>query len=428
MDKNLFAPTPPRGWNSYDCYDTAVTEADVRANAEYMARHLLPSGYEYVVVDIQWYAPDAGMQRDRFQYIPFGERVMDGYGRFLPDPARFPSSANGKGFAPLAEYIHSLGLKFGIHIMRGIPRDAAHRHLPVYGTDITADIIADPNSICDWDPDMYGLRDMPESQAYYDSIISLYAGWGVDFLKVDDICNTHAYVDRPYMGGHEVEMIARAIEKTGRPIVLSLSPGPALIEKAAHYCTYANMWRITDDFWDSWQALRKMFDFCEIWQYVASPGCWPDCDMLPVGTVGRGFNAERLTNFTPDEQKTMLALWCLFRSPLMVGADLPLLDGGTLSLLTHPGLLALQSPTARPRQVMKDSAGAVWRSEDPARGAVTLALFNFQDGPARMGADAPDFPAGILPELLGGPDGAVKNGRLTARVPAHGVRIYTVKA
>lgn len=424
MDKNAFAPTPPRGWNSYDYYDTAVTEADVRKNAEYMAENLRSAGYEYVVVDIQWYATDAGTMRDKYQYIPFGGRVMDEYGRFLPDPRRFPSSVNGQGFAPLAEYIHSLGLKFGIHIMRGLPRDAAHRHLPILGTNVTADVIADPGSICDWDPDMYGLRDMPESQAYYDSIISLYAAWGVDFLKVDDICNTHAYADRPYMGKHEVEMLAKAIGKTGRPIVLSLSPGPALIDKAWHYCTYANMWRITDDFWDSWPALRHMFDFCERWQYVGAPGCWPDCDMLPLGTVGRGFRDERKTNFTPDEQKTMMVLWCLFRSPLMLGAELTKLDPDTLGLITNPSLLALQSPTAIPRQVCRDDTGAVWRSEDD--GNLTVALFNFRDGEAEMTTPL-SGPDATLPDLLRGTDGKLANGLLSAAVPAHGVRVYTVK-
>lgn len=184
MDKNQFAVTPPMGWNSYDYYDTTVNEEQVRANADYMAEHLKDYGWEYVVVDIQWYAHGAGSLRDRYQYIPFSELEMDGYGRLLPDPGRFPSSAGGRGFKPLADYIHSLGLKFGIHIMRGIPRMSAHSHLPVKGTEYTADFIADPSSICGWNPDMYGIRNMPEGQAYYDSVLELYAGWGAVSLLV----------------------------------------------------------------------------------------------------------------------------------------------------------------------------------------------------------------------------------------------------
>ena len=168
----------PMGWNSYDYYDTAVNEGQVQANADFMAKHLKEAGWEYVVVDIEWYARDAGSMRERYQYIPFGDLQMDDFGRLLPDENRFPSSAGGKGFAPLAEYIHRLGLKFGIHIMRGIPRMAAHEHLPVLGTDASANEIADPSSICGWNPDMYGIRKgVPGAQEYYDSIIGLYAQW-----------------------------------------------------------------------------------------------------------------------------------------------------------------------------------------------------------------------------------------------------------
>ncbi|MCH5253273.1 MAG: alpha-galactosidase, partial [Lachnospiraceae bacterium] len=90
MDKNSFAVTPPMGWNSYDYYDTTVTEAQVKANADFMAAHLKEYGWEYVVVDIQWYANDAGQQRDKHQYIPFGDLEMDEYGRMIPSPVRFP--------------------------------------------------------------------------------------------------------------------------------------------------------------------------------------------------------------------------------------------------------------------------------------------------------------------------------------------------
>ena len=219
----------PMGWNSYDYYDTTVNEAQVKANADFMAAHLKEAGWEYIVVDIEWYAKDSGTMREQYQYIPFGDEEIDAYGRLLPAENKFPSAAGGKGFAPLAEYIHHLGLKFGIHIMRGIPRIAAHRHLPVLGTDVTANQIADPSSICGWNPDMYGVRkDVAGAQEYYDSIINLYAQWGVDYIKCDDICNTNLYPHNPYSAAHEVEMLHRAIEKCGRDIVLSLSPGPAL--------------------------------------------------------------------------------------------------------------------------------------------------------------------------------------------------------
>ena len=145
----MLAKYPPMGWNSWDCYGTAVTEADVRSNAEYMFENLKDYGWEYVVVDIQWYQPAA----IDHNYQPFSDVTMDEFGRLVPAVNRFPSAAGGAGFKPLADYVHSLGLKFGIHIMRGIPRLAAHRHLPIKnrqavdGMQYSCDQAADPHSI-----------------------------------------------------------------------------------------------------------------------------------------------------------------------------------------------------------------------------------------------------------------------------------------
>lgn len=384
MNKNAFAPAPPMGWNSYDYYDTTVNEDQIRSNARFMAEHLRPFGWEYIVVDIQWYAHGAGSQRDKYQYIPFSRLEMDEYSRLLPDPQRFPSSAGGKGFAPLAQYIHSLGLKFGIHIMRGIPRLAAHCHEKIKNCALSADVIADPSSICGWNPDMYGVRNMPQGQSYYDSLLELYASWGVDYIKCDDICNTNLYRDNQYSARHEVEMLHNAIIKCGRPVVLSLSPGPALIDQAWHYETYANLWRITDDFWDDWRLLKDMFRRCELWQSHVSEGCYPDCDMLPVGYLGKGFGQERTTNFTLEEQRTMMTLWCLFGSPLMLGAEMTKLDEQTLSLLTNKKVLAMLTPSCRPRQIYLNDDSSVWASCNPETGEAYAALFNLKDETAQV--------------------------------------------
>lgn len=378
-DKNANAMTPPMGWNSYDYYDTTVNEERVLANAEYMAKNLKQYGWEYVVIDIEWFAHKAGTQRDLYQYIPFNELEMDEYSRLLPDPERFPSSAGGAGFKPIADKIHDMGLKFGIHIMRGIPRDAAHKHMKIKGSDAGAHVIANPSSISRWNPDMYGVRNCKEGQAYYDSIFELYASWGVDFIKCDDICVTNAFADDFYSGRHEVEMIAKAIEKCGRPIVLSLSPGPAIIDKAWHYEKYANMWRITDDFWDDWRLLKEMFWRCEVWQRHVSPGNFPDCDMLTLGKLGAGFGHERDCRFTFDEQKTMMSLWCIFGSPMMIGAELTMLDDKTYGLLTNKELLSLLDPKRVRVQIFRTDDEAAWESTDPLTGARTYALFNLSD-------------------------------------------------
>lgn len=436
MDKNKFAVTPPMGWNSYDYYDTMVTEEEVKANARYMAENMKAYGWEYVVIDIEWYSNDAGTRRQEYQYIPFGDDEMDAYGRFQPSPNRFPSSAGGKGFAPLAEYIHSLGLKIGIHIMRGIPREAAHRHCPIAGTSMTADMAADPSSICGWNPDMYGVRANEAGQAYYDSIISMYADWGIDFIKCDDICDSWLYRDIPFMpfsGWEETKMIYRAIEKTGRNIVLSLSPGPAHIDRAWEYRKYANMWRITDDFWDHWDAIEDMFERCELWQDHVSEGCFPDCDMLPVGKLGKGFGEERDTYFTREEQKTMLTLWCMFRSPLMIGAELTKLDDWTKQLLTNQDILGLEGEHCKGEQVFRDKERVVWKSVNEATKEVTVALFNLKDEEREISITAEELSAdtdlsnAVLYELWDKEEYRVQDDCIKATVPPHGVKVYRIR-
>lgn len=426
MDKNKFAITPPMGWNSYDYYDTTVNEEQVKVNALYMAEHLKEFGWEYIVIDIEWYGYDTGSQRKKYQYIPFWKLEMDEYSRLLPCVQKFPSAKDGKGFQPLAEFIHNLGLKFGIHIMRGIPRNAAHAHMKILGTDRTANEIADPSNICFWNPDMYGIRpDAEGAQEYYDSLFELYAQWGVDFVKCDDICR----MDMP-SAKKEIEMLYKAIQKCKRPIVLSLSPGPAKIEEAWHYETYANMWRITDDFWDKWELLLPMFERCELWQSHVQEGCFPDCDMLTLGRLGKGFGHEWQCNFTREEQITMLTLWCIFRSPLMIGTDLTLLDDWTKKLLTNKEVLGLLSQSAGARQIQRDEKKVVWCSKDTKENAGYLAIFNLEAKEAEISIPWEAIcQYGIFrnngKELWSGEVTELQAKELIS-IPAHGAKLFKV--
>ena len=438
MNKNSFALTPPMGWNSYDYYDTTVNEAQVKANADYMAAHLKEYGWEYIVVDIEWYAHNAGSQRARYQYIPFWSVEMDEYSRLLPDPERFPSSANGAGFKPLADYVHGKGLKFGIHIMRGIPREAAHKHIAILGSDQKANDIANPSNICFWNPDMYGLHpEQPGAQAYYDSLMALYAEWGVDFIKCDDICR----MDQP-SSKQEIAMLHEAIEKCGRPIVLSLSPGPARIEEAWHYEKYANMWRITDDFWDKWDLLLNMFERCELWEKHVSEGCWPDCDMLPLGLVGAAFGHEHPSGLTRPEQITMLTLWSIFRSPMMLGCELTKLDDDTLSLITNGDVMRLLPYSQGAHQVMRNKKQCIWKTHDTEENVCYIAMFNFADEPAVLrfeheccghghgngchGGNGRGPLGKPCKELWTGKEYATLAEAIKEPVDAHGARLYKV--
>lgn len=433
MGKNSFAKFPPMGWNSYDYYDTTVSEEAVRANADYMSRNLKEFGWEYIVVDIEWYSHKPGTMRDQFQYIPFAGVEMDEYSRLLPDPERFPSSRGGAGFRALADYVHSLGLKFGIHIMRGIPRIAAHSHGKIKDCEVTADMVADPSSVCRWNPDMYGVRDTAAGQAYYDSLLELYASWGIDYIKCDDICNTNNQsptAEGAYNSRHEIEMLSRAIQKCGRPIVFSLSPGPALIDKAWHYEKHANMWRITDDLWDNWDMVKKMFYRCELWQNHVSEGCYPDCDMLPLGTIGKGFGGERVSLLTHDEQRTMMTLWCIFGSPLMLGAEMTKMDDWTLSLLTNREVLKLLDPACRAIQIARDDNKAVWMASGTKKDSCYVAIFNLDDKPQKiavalreLGIERPEITA---EELWTGAALQIEGPEIEADLPEHGCVLYQI--
>ena len=366
----MTALTPPMGWNSWDCYGAGVTEETVRKNAEYMAAHLKPYGWEYVVVDIQW---ANGNARDH-SYEPFPDLTMDEFGRLLPAPDRFPSAAGGQGFRPLADYVHSLGLKFGIHIMRGLPRAAAHRRLPVADSACFCHLAADPHSVCAWNPDMYGLRcDTPDAKAYYDSIFRLYASWGMDFVKCDDIAREYPRCRR------EIELISESCRNCGREMVLSLSPGPAPLEEAEHLKANANMWRITDDFWDEWRLLKGMFERAEKWCIHAAPGHWPDADMLPVGALRQCSDPDGWTKFTHAEQRTMMTLWCMMRSPLMIGGEMTKNDSFTLSLLTSTEVLEILKSgwCAHPLRTLPEES--VWISPRRDGKGVWIALFNLDD-------------------------------------------------
>ncbi|MDB5267680.1 MAG: glycoside hydrolase family protein [Hymenobacter sp.] len=369
-DFHQWAATPPMGWNSWDCYGPTVTEAEVKANADYMAKNLKNSGWEYVVVDIRWYVGNDTAHGYNEKTPDFN---IDAHGRFVPAVNRFPSAAGGKGFKPLADYLHAKGLKFGIHIMRGVPVVAVQRRLPILGTKLTAADIYSKEGQATWLHDMYTVKTGPGAQEYYDSLFRLYAAWGLDFVKVDDL-------SEPYHKP-EVEMIRRAIDKSGRRIVFSTSPGETPIAEAAHVAANANMWRTVGDFWDSWEQLKEHFEVCARWAPHIRPGAFPDADMLPLGRLGiraeRG--DDRMTRFTPDEQRTLMTLWCIFRSPLMFGGDLPSNDAATLPLIANPNVLAVSRNSTRNRQLFRRGDLVAWTADDPATGDKFLALFNAQD-------------------------------------------------
>ena len=336
------APTPPMGWNSWDAYGLTINEADYRANTQVLAS-LRPYSWQYSVIDEGWYMKDpfAGTVEAR-------KYLWDPNGILIPDPGRFPSSANNAGFKPIADWVHAQGLKFGIHIVRGIPRQVVAENLPIADSHFHASDAADLTSPCPWDEGNWGVKDNAAGQAYYDSMLKLYASWGLDYIKVDCIS------DHPYRPS-EIRQLAEAIRKTGRPIVLSLSPGPTQLDHAAEIAKYAQMWRITDDHWDGWTfqhkpnsgefpfALRDEFDRISAWAPYVKSGNWPDPDMLPEGYLGPhpGNGDPRQSHYTHDEQRTEFTLWAISRSPLILGDNLTKLDDFSRSLYSNKEVVNL---------------------------------------------------------------------------------------
>ena len=371
-DFHDWAATPPMGWNSWDCFGPTVTEAEVKANADYMAKYLKPYGWDYIVVDIRWYV---GNDKAHGYNEKDPDYVLDQYGRFMPAINRFPSAAGGKGFKPLADYLHKKGLKFGIHIMRGIPVIAVKQNLPIKGTNFTAKEIYSDKDQCTWLRDMYTVvPGKPGAQEYYNSLFELYAFWGLDFVKIDDLSS-------PIYFEGEIEMIRKAIERTGRKIVLSTSPGETPIAHADHVQKNANMWRTVGDFWDSWDQLKDHFEVFERWNKWRGYGAYPDGDMLPLGRIG--IRAERgdprMTAFTKDEQYTLMTLWSIFKSPLMFGGNLPDNDPFTLSLLTNKNVLKVLNESTNNKPIFTDKDKAAWMADEPQTGAKYLAVFNTTD-------------------------------------------------
>ncbi|MDD4438189.1 MAG: glycoside hydrolase family 27 protein [Tissierellia bacterium] len=367
-----WAQTPPMGWNSWDCYGPTVQEHEVKANADYMAENLKEYGWEYIVVDIRWFVENdkaGGYNQTNPIY------VIDEYGRYQPAINRFPSASEGKGFKELADYIHDKGLKFGIHIMRGIPKEAVERKLPIKGTNgITADQIFSTELQCKWLKDNFTiLHDKPGAQEYYNSIFEMYADWGVDFVKIDDI-------SRPYHQ-EEIELIRKAIDQSGRPIVLSLSPGKTPVENAEHVSEHANMWRMVDDVWDLWRDITHLLDVAQDWYPYIASGTWPDCDMIPLGRISiRGERGEdRMSRLTIDEQYSLMTLFTIFRSPLMFGGDLPSNDEFTLSLLTNKEVLKMHRESTDVHQLFQENGQIAITSRNPTNDDVYLALFNISD-------------------------------------------------
>ncbi len=421
-EKSALAQKPPMGWNSYNCFGGNVTEAEVKVNADYMAEKLKQYGWEYIVVDFLWYCDDQDSWEKFANRRP--AQHIDEFGRLIPSVKLHPSSEGGKGLKPLGDYIHSKGLKFGLHIMRGMPRQAVGQNTPIKNSTVKAAEVANLPDTCIWYGGLVGLNMTKEgAQEYYNSLFELYASWGVDYIKVDDIVY-------PYHAD-EIEAVRKAIDNCGRDIVLSLSPGPAFIGNPKHLRENANLWRISGDFWDKWYALKRQLELCRDWAPHVTEGHWPDADMLPLGKLNIRTELKdhpiRTTNFTRDEQYFLMTLWSIFRSPLMFGGNLPDNDEFTLSLITNEEVLRVNQNTHNNREISFSDSVSIWAADDKENGSKYLAVMNV--GSSSKKITLPLEKAGVtgkatIRDLW---KKAALSGDGTIEVPAHGAGLFSVK-
>ncbi|CAN1312928.1 Alpha-galactosidase mel1 [Linum perenne] len=357
---------PPRGWNSYDSYCWTISEQDFLKSAQVIAKYLKHHGYEYVVVDYLWYrrlVPGSYVDA-------LGFDVIDKWGRMVPAPDRWPSANTGKGFVEVADKVHSLGLKFGIHVMRGLSRQAYDANTPILdiatgrayeesGREWRARDIGIKERSCSWMQNgfMSVNTSLPAGRAFLKSLYHQYADWGVDFIKHDCVFGEDFNLE-------EIRFVSGVLKQLDRPIIYSLSPGTSVTPVMANELRgLANMYRVTADDWDSWRDVASHFDVSRDFakaKMVPAQGLlgnsWPDLDMLPLGWLtdqGTNLGPHRQCNLTLDEQRTQMTLWSMARSPLMFGGDVRKLDMNTYKLITHPTLLEINDYSSNNMEACK---------------------------------------------------------------------------
>ena len=385
LPAQTLALTPPMGWSEWDAYGLTVTESDFKANAEVLAE-LRQYGWQYALIDAGWYMKNPeGVTKDDKGY------VVDEYGRLIPVANRFPSAMEDAGFKPLADWLHARGLKFGIHVMLGIPRQAVSENTPIAGSALHAIEAADTAHTCSWDSEFYVARNNAAGQAYYDSIMRLYAGWGVDYIKLGCVG------DHPFHSS-EIRQVAVAIKRSHRPVVLSLSPGPLPPEYLKVAAQDAQLWRFSSEHWDFWSAppdkssgyptgLRDDFDLFEKWSLFVKPGNWADGDALPSGWLGPhpGWGIARRSRENADEQRSEFTLWVFARAPLIMGANLTKLDEFTRSLMANEAVISINQKALESHAVNIPSADAkgarVWEAQIEKTDVLHpfIAFFNLND-------------------------------------------------
>jgi Alpha galactosidase A/Alpha galactosidase C-terminal beta sandwich domain len=417
-DDNGVGLTPAMGWSSWSFLRDSPTEASVEADAEAMKDSGLAGvGYQYVNLDDFWYQCP-GLQ---------GPNV-DRYGRWVIDATRFPSAGSLNGIRLVANYVHSLGLKFGLYVTPGLSMQAVVKNTPIEGTSYTADQIAEP-SVKENNYDCGGMVGIdyakPGAQQFINSWADEFASWGVDYLKLDGVGS----LDIP-----DVKAWSDALRQTGRPIHLELSNG-LTIDHASAWAQYSNGWRTGGDIecygcepgsssypLTDWSSVSSRFDQVAAWQPYGGPGGYNDYDSIEVGNGNND-------GLTLPERQTQLSLWALAASPLILGADLTSLDPTDLGLLKNRDVISADQDAIDASRIAAASTYQTFAKTE-RNGDVVVGLFNVSGAPQVISTSVSAL--GMTP----GRDYLLTDlwthrrtqttGTISAAVPSHGVALFRI--
>ena len=421
-EDNGLERTPVLGWSSWSFLRQHPTAAQVKAQA--LALHnsgLQKIGYQYVNLDDFWYQCPG----------PQGPNV-DPYGRWLTDSSRFPAEGDTDGIKVVADYIHSLGMKFGTYVTPGISKQAVSRNTPIKGTSYTAAQIAEP-SVGENNYNCKGMvridYNKPGAQEYTNSWVNMLAAWGVDYIKIDGMKNSNAA---------DVKAWSNAIRQSGRPIVLDVTQGNLTIAIAPTLMKYANQWEFAPDVecyrcekggssypLTNWADVAKRFNYVAEWQPYAGPGAFNDYDSIEVGN---GSN----DGLTPVERQTQLSLWALGAAPLILGVDLTHLDPTDLQkYLENSAVLAVDQDSIAAKRVLKTGNRQVFAKREP-NGDTIVGLFNTGGKAEEVSVPAstvglPENESGYSLHDLWTGETKKTSSTISAVVPSHGVVLYCVR-
>lgn len=413
---------PVLGWSTWSFLRKDPTAAKIEAQARALRDSGLQKlGYTYINLDDFWYLCPGPQGPD-----------VDANGRWVIDVSRFPARADTNGITAVADYVHSLGMKFGIYVTPGISMQAVKKNTPIQGTSYTAAQIAEP-SVEESNYNCHGMVGInysrPGAQAFIDSWVDMLASWGVDYIKLDGMHNANV---------PDIKAWSKAIRQSGRPMLLDVTQGGFTTAIAPVLRQYATQWEFAPDIecYDcekggssypltDWKNVENRFDYVAEWQPFAGPGGFNDYDSIEVGN---GDN----NGISPAERQTQLSLWALGASPLILGVDLTHLDPADLKLLNNTAVLAVDQDGIAAKRIVNAGPQQVFIKREP-NGEDIVGLFNTGETPQTISvaASAIGLPASRhgygLKNLWTG-ETSKAYGAIRATVPAHGVVLYSVSA